>query len=105
MKSNLITVDNFKCTCCGQMPKVSKRLLKILNDIQKDIGENLTILSPKCSDPEFRKMLKACVILVPKTYSVDDLADLAILHNADGIRRLYRYKAVYLDVLGNKMDF
>lgn len=100
-----ITVDNFKCKCCGATPKVSKRLLKILNDIQTNVGSELTILSPTCKDQEFKKLLKACVILVPKLYTVDDLADLAIRYNADGIRRLYKYKAVYVDVLGNKMDY
>lgn len=104
MVSKQLTKSFFKCPCCGKQPRVNTRLLKILNAMQKALNAEFAILHPTCKDLDFKKEIKSCVIIVPKGYTVDELADLAISFDADGIKRLYKYKSIYIDVKGNKMD-
>jgi uncharacterized protein YcbK (DUF882 family) len=110
MASKYFSDEELTCHCCGQYPEqgMDQNLLDLLDEIREAVGGPVNIsCAYRCPDhnaevggvPNSQHVEgTAADIIVPDGWSVNQLADLAVSLNADGVGRYYDDCFVHVDV-------
>lgn len=104
--------EDLACKCCGGMPEngIDPRLISVLEGMSNEVGYKLE-LSCAYRCPEHNasvggvpnsQHVQGCAadVLLPDSMAVDELADLAERHGADGIGKYYNDQFVHVDTRG-----
>lgn len=115
MGSKYFSDEELACHCCGNFPKtgMDPELLAMLDDIREAVGSPVQ-LSCAYRCPAHNAEVggvahsqhvlgKAADILVPDGMTVDELAQIAIDCDADGVGRYYDNYFVHVDVRSGRI--
>lgn len=110
MASKYFSDAELTCRCCGQYPDggMDENLLNLLDEIREAVGAPVEIsCAYRCPahNAEVGGVSNsqhvdgtAADVIVPDGWTVDQLADLAVQLNADGVGRYYDSGFVHVDV-------
>lgn len=104
--------EDLACKCCGEMPEngIDQKLISVLEGMSNEVGSKLELsCAYRCPSHNEEvggvpnsQHVQGCAadVILPDSMTIDELADLAERHGADGIGKYYDSQFVHVDTRG-----